>query len=94
MKELKDIKTIEEVDTDYLKCILKSIGCLRPNQIGFYDKSSSHRYYLLDCFKTDSSEMIRNPSAQWPFSILKHTGTKKYQKQLKQKIEKELERRA
>lgn len=93
MKELKELESIEEVDTETLKNILESIDYLSAKDIGFYDKSTAHRYYLYDCFETDSSLNIRSPSRNWPYSVLKHTGTKKYQKQLKEKIEKELERR-
>ena len=96
MKELKDMESIEEVDTKTLKRILSDLNTdyVDIDEIGFFDKTTAKRYYLYDVFETDSSLCIRSPSRNWPYSVLKHTNTKKYQKQLKQKIEKELERRA
>ena len=96
MKKLIDMESIEEVSTKMLKGILSDLnkGFVGTNEIGFFDRTTAKRYYIYNVFETDSSLCIREPSRAWPHSFLKHTSTKKYQRQLKDKIEKELERRA
>lgn len=52
--------------------------------IGYWDKAG--RYYLHPEFRTESSELIREPSRAWPKSIYTHTKSSKYIKQLMKKI--------
>lgn len=96
MKKIIDMESIEEVDVKTLKRLLSYLNTdyVNIHEIGFFDKTTAKRYYLYDVFETESSSYIREPSRAWPHSILKHTNTKKYKRQLKDKIEKELERRA
>lgn len=91
-----NIENIEQISTKELNEIIKDLGdCsghrLQTFLIGFYD--SAGRFFLADCFETDSSLKVRYPSRAWPHSVLKHTSTKRFQKQLKSLVEQELKRR-
>lgn len=52
--------------------------CDRPDNAG--------RRYIKEQYTTDSSSSIRSPSREWPNSEFKHAMTRKYAKQLVDKL--------
>lgn len=57
---------------------------LSMKQIGHWDKGG--RFHINEEFTTESSSYIRRPSRNFPFSEYKHVLTKKYAKQLSEKL--------
>lgn len=51
-------------------------------EIGYFDKKS--RFEIYSEYETATSVVVREPSARWPFSKLKHVYTKKYLQSLLQ----------
>ena len=69
---------------DFFEVFMKTIT-LRAIDIGHFD--SGKRYYISEEYRTDSSRYIRSPSRHWPYSEYKHIFTKKYAKQLAEKLQ-------
>lgn len=57
---------------------------LTAKQIGSFDKAN--RYVIDFAYQTESSANIRKPSRAWPYTEYKHIFTKKYAKQLAEKL--------
>ncbi len=53
-------------------------------EIGSFDNAG--RFYISAEFHTESSSVVRTPSRSWPYSQYKHIFTKKYAKQLAEKL--------
>ena len=62
-------------------------GTFCPKRFNIFRTDSGGRVYIRDEYKTDSSEAIRAPSRDYPWSEFKHAFTKKYQVQLLAKLE-------
>lgn len=63
------------------------VRILISSEIGYWDDAS--RYYVYDEYITESLSMIRKPSRAWNLSYYKHIMSKKFLKQLQEKLEKQ-----
>jgi hypothetical protein len=57
---------------------------IESKKIGHWDKGN--RFYINEDYHTASSRAVRAPSRAWPHSEYKHIFTKKYAKQLAEKL--------
>ncbi|QKS24626.1 hypothetical protein [Vreelandella titanicae] len=93
--ENDDYDDIKTVTTKTLTHVLNSLdennGGRISHLIGWYGHVS--RFHIYNCFDTESSSRIREPSRAWPYSKLKHSSTIKYHKQLAEMIREELKSR-
>jgi hypothetical protein len=74
----RETETIKDLQKGGEKGVVEAHRC--SYEVGHYDKAG--RFHIDRDFTTSTSDAVRAPSRQWPFSELKHSSTQKYHESL------------